>query len=237
MKQLTLRNVLVLSLLLAGSFIQAKPVESATDPKPRDAKWVQRHEGFVEIARKGGVDLLFVGDSITDGWRGRGKAVWEASFAPMKAANFGIGGDRTQHVLWRLQNGELDGIKPKLAVLMIGTNNLGGNKDEQIVEGIKAIVAEIQKRTPDTKILLLGVFPRGAAADNPSRARIANINAAIAKLDDGGKKIRYMDIGKKFLAEDGTLTKEIMPDALHPNEKGYEIWAEAIKDVVKEMMK
>ena len=216
---------------------EAKPVESATVPVPRDAKWVQRHEGFVKIAKEGGVNLLFVGDSITDGWRGRGKAIWEVNFVPLKAANFGIGGDRTQHVLWRLQNGELDGIKPKLAVLMIGTNNLRSNTDEQIADGIKAIIAEIQKRTPDTKILLLGIFPRAAAAGDPARARIANINQAIAKWDDGGKTIRYMDIGKKFLAEDGTLPKEIMPDALHPNEKGYEIWAEAIKDVVREMLK
>jgi lysophospholipase L1-like esterase len=211
--------------------------ESATEPKPRDAKWVARHEGFVAIAKKGGVDLLFLGDSITDGWRGRGKEVWDKEFEPLKAANFGIGGDRTQHVLWRLQNGELDGIQPKLAVLMIGTNNLSGNTNDEIVAGIKAIIAELQKHCPKTKLLLLGIFPRGMAADNPARARIKAINETISKLDDGGKTIKYMDIGQKFLTDDGTLTKEIMPDALHPNAKGYEIWANAIMDTVKEMMK
>ena len=225
------------SSLLAQTTRPVRVPESAIEPKPRDAGWVKRHEGFVKIAQAGSVDLLFLGDSITDGWRGGGKKVWEENFVPLKAANFGIGGDRTQHVIWRLQNGELDGIKPKLAVLMIGTNNLGGNKNEQIAEGVTAIIKELQKRTPDTRILLLGIFPRGAAANNPARARIKAINEIIAKLDDGGKKIKYMDIGAKFLAEDGTLTKEIMPDALHPNAKGYTIWAAAILDTVKEMMK
>ena len=210
---------------------------SATDPAPRDAKWVARHDGFVAIAKKGDVDLLFLGDSITDGWRGGGKAVWEKNFAPLKAANFGIGGDRTQHVIWRLQNGELDGIKPKLAVLMIGTNNLGGNKDEEIVAGIKAIIKELQTKSPSTKLLLLGIFPRSMKAEDPSRARIKHINSVIAKLDDGGKTIKYLDIGDKFLEADGTLPKSIMPDALHPNAHGYEIEAEAIMPAIKEMMK
>jgi len=214
-----------------------RPKESATEPRPRDANWLKRHEGFVAIAKQGNVDLLFLGDSITDGWRGGGKKIWEQYFAPLKAANFGIGGDRTQHVLWRIQNGELDGIKPKLAVLMIGTNNLGGNTNEEIADGIRAIIAELHKRTPDTKVLLLGIFPRGASATDRNRERIKAINAMIAKLDDGGKKVRYLDIGSKFLTEDGTLPREIMPDGLHPNEKGYTIWAEAIIDVVKEMMK
>ena len=211
--------------------------ESATTPKPRDEKWVKRHEGFNAIAKQGNVDLLFLGDSITDGWRSRGKATWEKYFAHLKAANFGIGGDRTQHVLWRLQNGNLDGITPKLAVLMIGTNNLSNAQDDDIAAGITAIIKEVQKRSPKTKILLLGIFPRGAAADNAARPRIKNINSIVCKLDDGGRTIKYLDIGAKFLDKDGTLPKEIMPDALHPNDKGYIIWADAIKDVVNEMLK
>ncbi len=218
---------------------QPRPKESATEPKPRDANWVKRHEGFLKEVKElaGKVDLLFVGDSITDGWRRTGKAVWDESYAPLKAFNIGIGGDRTQHVIWRLQNGEVEGISPKLAVMMIGTNNLGGNTNEEIVAGITGCVKELQTRLPKTKILLLGVFPRGAAADNPSRARIKAINADIAKLDDGGKTVKYMDIGDKFLDKDGVLTKEIMPDALHPNAKGYQIWADAIKAPIAEMMK
>ncbi|HEY2148909.1 MAG TPA: platelet-activating factor acetylhydrolase IB subunit [Pirellulales bacterium] len=209
---------------------------SATTPAPRDPSWVKRHDGFVEIAKKGGVDLLFLGDSITDGWRGGGKAVWEKNFAPLKAANFGIGGDRTEHVLWRLQHGELDGIKPKLAVLMIGTNNLGANQDVEIADGIKAIVNELHKQTPETKLLLLGIFPRGMKADDPARGRIKHINSIIAKLDDG-QTVKYLDIGDKFLEADGSLPKSIMPDALHPNAKGYEIWAKAIAPTVQEMLK
>src|SRR5947207_538308 len=151
-----LAAALVMSLLI-------QDVE-ATKPAPRDANWTKRHEGFVEIAKKGGVDFLLLGDSITDGWRGKGKGVYAEHFEPLKAANFGIGGDRTQHVLWRLQNGELDGIKPKLAVLMIGTNNLGGNSDEEIVDGIKAIIKELHGKSPSTKLLLLGIFPRAMQA-------------------------------------------------------------------------
>src|SRR5208337_5244157 len=145
---------------LASATLRAddKKENTAAKPAPKDEK---RHDGFVAIAKKGGVDVLFLGDSITDGWRGSGKDVWKEKFEPLKAANFGIGGDRTQHVLWRLQNGELEGIKPRAAVIMIGTNNLGANTAEEIADGIKAIVAEIQKKQPETKILLLGIFPRG----------------------------------------------------------------------------
>ena len=224
---------------LALAFVigtRAAETNTAVIPAPRDAKWVVRHEGFVEIARKGGVDLLFVGDSITDGWRSGGKAIWEKDFASLKAANFGISGDQTQHVLWRLQNGELDGIRPKLAVLMIGTNNLRGNSDEEIVEGIKAIIKDLHEKTPATKILLLGIFPRAEKADAPQRARIKHINSIIARLDDG-KILRYMDIGDKFLEPDGTLPKAIMPDFLHPNARGYQIWADTIMPTVQEMMK
>jgi lysophospholipase L1-like esterase len=216
------------------------PKESATEPKIKNDGWLKRHEGFMaELAKvKGNVDLLFVGDSITDGWRGGGKAVWAQTWAPLKAFNIGIGGDRTQHVLWRLENGEMNGITPKLAVLMIGTNNFGGgNTNEEVAEGITACVKSIHKHSSTTKVLLLGIFPRGAQATHPARARIKDINTAIAKLDDGGKTVKYLDIGAKFLDAEGNLPKDIMPDALHPNAKGYQIWADAIKDTVAEMMK
>ena len=236
MKKMLLTPTLALAFAIVAQAAESKSNTAAT-PAPRDAGWVKRHEGFVAIAKKGSVDLLFLGDSITDGWRGGGKTVWEKNFAPLKVANFGIGGDRTEHVLWRLQNGELDGITPKLAVLMIGTNNLGANKDEEIADGVKAIVAELQKRSPGAKLLLLGIFPRGMKVDDPARGRIKHINSIIAQLDDDGKTIKYLDIGNKFLEADGTLPKSIMPDGLHPNAKGYEIWAEAIAPNVLEMMK
>jgi lysophospholipase L1-like esterase len=214
---------------------EKKPENSAAKPVPKDKK---RHEGFVELAKKGGIDVLFLGDSITDGWRAPpGQEAWKKHFEPLHAANFGIGGDRTQHVLWRIENGELEGIHPKLAVLMIGTNNLGANKDEQIAEGITAIVHEIHKRQPETKVLLLGIFPRSQKASDPFRARIKDINKVIAKLDDGGKTVRYLDIGDKFVDKNGDLPKEIMPDYLHLSKAGYKIWADAIQPTVDEMLK
>jgi lysophospholipase L1-like esterase len=198
--------------------------------------WLARHNGFVADARKGGIDLLFIGDSITDNWRKPGKAVWTARYEPLKAANFGIGGDRTEHVLWRLQNGELQGIHPKVAVVMIGTNNTWRDTAAQIAEGVTTIVAEIKKQLPETKILLLGVFPRAEKPDSPLRPQLAEVNRIIAKLDDGGRTVAYLDIGDKFLQPDGILPASVMPDFLHPNEKGYEIWADAMAGKLSELL-
>jgi lysophospholipase L1-like esterase len=243
---------LILTALAAGILLpasslcaqQAKPEHAAVKPVPRDANWTKRHETFVGIAKKGGVDVLFLGDSITDAWGGEGHnpnangaKIFAREFEPLKAANFGIGGDQTQHVLWRLQNGELDGIKPRVLMLMIGTNNTGAHSAEEITDGITAIVKEIHKRSPATKVLLLGVFPRDAQPGTPRREKIAKINVAVSKLDDGGKTVKYLDIGKKFLEPDGTLSKEIMYDALHLTEKGYQIWAEAVKGPIMELLK
>jgi len=205
--------------------------------------WVARHEGFVEIAKQGNVDLLFMGDSITDGWRGRGGSnIWNKYYAPQHAANFGISGDRTEHVLWRMDNGELDGIKPKVVVLMIGTNNTGKEKDgrprntiTQVIEGVTAVVAEIRAKLPETKILLLAIFPRGTI-DDLQRGQVAVVNTALAKLDNG-TTVKFLDIGPKFLEADGTLPKSIMPDLLHPNERGYQIWADAMNPTLDAMMK
>jgi len=245
-----LSSLVVLAVVLGDGAIRAQEVHSALKPVPRDANWVKRHEKFVSMAKKGDIELLFLGDSITDAWGGEGhgdksagKKAFEEHFLPLKAANFGIGGDRTQHVLWRLQNGELDGIQPKLVMLMIGTNNSNGkdNTAEQIADGVAAIVQEIQKRSPKTKVLLLAVFPRANAKTEESRKaqteKINELNTRIAKLDDGGKKVKFLDIGKVFLAEDGSLPKEIMPDQLHLSEKGYSLWAKAVKGPILNMMK
>jgi len=198
-----------------------------------------RHAQFLEVAKKGDIDLLFIGDSITDFWRNRGLDVWNATFAPFKAANFGISADRTQHLLWRLQNGELEGFKAKCIVMMIGTNNIqpngSRNTPDEAVAGIKLIVKEIRERQPQAKLLLLGVFPRAVSASDPFRDLIKQINDQISKLDDG-QHVFYMDIGSKFLQPDGSLSPDIMPDYLHPNARGYQIWADAILPKVKELM-
>jgi len=216
------------------------PAAPATQPvPPRDG---ERHTSFVQIARAGNIDLLFVGDSITDWWRldtlrggeKAGKAVWDQFFAPLKAANFGIAGDTTQGVLWRMQNGELEGFKAKLIVLMLGTNNINRNPNDEIAEGNRLIVEEFKKRQPQAKVLVLGIFPRRLGGESVS-ASIKEVNSRLAKLADN-KQVFYMDIGDKFLAPDGTLPADVMPDGLHPNEKGYRIWAEAIIGKVKELM-
>ncbi len=247
-----LLGMLALGLIvfIPAAWAQEKAEHAAVKPVPRDGNWMKRHEGFVEIAKKGDVDVLFIGDSITDAWRntserdGRkigGKNVWDKHFASLKAANFGIGGDRTQHVLWRLQNGELEGIKPKVVVLMIGTNNSNGNDHTgaEIADGITAIVKEIQKRSPTSKVLLLGVFPRGkdpsVGGTKAQREKLAEVNKTIAMLDDG-KGVKYLDIGAKFLDKDRTISQDIMYDALHLTEKGYETWAENIIGPLKEML-
>jgi lysophospholipase L1-like esterase len=210
------------------------PLGPATEPRPRDDA---RHQSFLEVAKAGNIDVLFVGDSITDWWRQeqRGLAVWNEHFAPLRAANFGIAGDTTQGVLWRMQNGELEGFSAKLIVLMLGTNNINRNTNADIAQGNRAIIEEFRKRQPGAKVLLLGVFPRGGAADNPFRASIKEINTHLQALADN-TQVFYMDIGDKFLAADGTLPVEIMPDGLHPNTQGYRIWADAIVGRVRELL-
>ena len=249
-----MKSILHLSLALLitsplGLFAdQAKNL--ATSPVPRDAGWMKRHESFNVISKEGKAPLVFLGDSITQGWSGKGKAAWEKYFAPLGAANFGIGGDRTEHVLWRLQNGNYDGLKPKLTVLMIGTNNTGHQgrpqkelndaiyncTADQTAEGVAAIVKLLREKQPQMKILLLGIFPRGATTEDAMRKQNAATNAIISKLADG-QNVHFLDIGDTFLQPDGVLPKEIMPDLLHLNEAGYEKWSQAILPKVNELLK
>jgi lysophospholipase L1-like esterase len=247
---MTSRRIVTLTLLaglaclwFGAALAQDAKKSAAATPNPKfdkDGKtpqpgFVKRHEGFVDVAKKGGVDVLFLGDSITDGWRGAGKDVWAKQIEPLKAANFGIGGDRTQHVLWRIVNGELEGIKPKVAVVMIGTNNSGSDPAADITEGVTEIVKTIHKKSPDTKVLLLAVFPRGKELPNAQNDKLIEVNKALAKLDDG-KLVRFLDIGPKFLGADKQLPKDIMPDYLHLSPKGYEIWAEAMLPTLNDML-
>ena len=201
--------------------------------------WMPRHEAkLAERKAMGQVDLLMVGDSITHGWESGGKPTWDQYYANRNALNIGFSGDRTEHVIWRFQNGAIDDIQPKLAVIMIGTNNTGHRQEqaEHTAAGIKRIVEELQMRCPETKILLLGIFPRGETADHPMRKLNAEINAIIRNYADD-QQVWYLDIGDKFLDADGNLPKQIMPDRLHPNAKGYEIWAEAMEEKIVELMK
>jgi lysophospholipase L1-like esterase len=215
----------------------ADKAPTTVTPEPRPDKWwTDRDASFNERVKKGDVDLIFIGDSITQGWEGAGKDVWAKYYGNRKAVNLGIGGDRTQHVLWRLDHGNVDGISPKLAVLMIGTNNSNGedNTAEEIGAGIEAIVKKLRAKLPQTKVLVLAIFPR-REKPHPQREKNAKASAIAAKLADN-QNVFFMDIGDKFLTPDGTLTKEIMPDALHLSTQGYEIEAAAIEPKVAELL-
>jgi lysophospholipase L1-like esterase len=219
--------------------LQTAPVKNpAILPATRGSptNWMARHEGFVKRAKAGGVDILFLGDSITDNWRSRGKSVWEKVYGSRHAANFGIGGDRTQHVLWRIENGELDGLDPKVVVLMIGTNNSNSDSPDQISEGVEKIVADIREKCPKSKILLLAIFPRNKPTDKPVQMEnVSKVDERIAKLDDG-KMITFLDINHVFLGDDGKVHNDIMPDFLHPNEHGYQLWADAMEPTLAKML-
>jgi lysophospholipase L1-like esterase len=211
--------------------VQAQAPATVT-PAPRPGSWMQLHEKFLAEAKQGNIDLLFLGDSITQGWHGN--AVWKRFYGPRHAANFGIGGDRTEHVIWRLQHGEVDGIHPRVVVLMIGTNNSRDNTSVEIFLGVKAIIEELRKRLPDSKILLLGVFPRGEKP-NGLREKLDDVNDQISKLDDG-KSVFHLNIGKAFLNPDDTISPDVMPDYLHLTAKGYRLWADAMEPTLWKLL-
>jgi lysophospholipase L1-like esterase len=214
------------------------PTPTPTDPDDPSAsvqRSPDRHQEFLDRIKQGPADLLFLGDSITDYWRTTGKSVFDANYAQYRPANFGVGGDRTQNVIWRITNGELDGIHPKAVVLMIGTNNLASATDQKIAAGIEKIVGIIREKLPSTKVLLLGILPRGGA-DDPRRARIKNINRIIGDLDDGGQHVKFLDMGPKFLRSDGSIGTDVMADLLHPTAKGYQIWADAMRSTLASLL-
>jgi len=233
-----MKVALSLALLLALS-----QAETAYDPAPRKkeypwmslARWTQMHESFLKRAKEGKIDLLFLGDSITEGWGNN--AVWQKHYGPLHAANFGIGGDTTENVLWRIQNGEIEGLSPKVVVLMIGTNNFGlqGHQPDDVAKGVTTIVQTLRKKLPTSKILLLAIFPRDEKPGTENRNRIKKVNDQIVALDDK-KNVRFLDIGAKLANPDGTLSKEIMPDFLHLSEKGYQIWADAMDPLLKQLL-
>ena len=211
---------------------------AAIIPVPRTGGATNRQTQVLQRAKDnpGPCDIAFIGDSITQGWEGSGKGVWQKFYGPRKCLNFGVGGDRTQHVLWRFENGQLDGLKPKVAVLMIGTNN--SNKDDNteadILAGVKAIVQQLRTRLPDTKVVVVSIFPRGQTF-SPQRGKILQVNQALAKLADG-QNVHYLDFGSQLIEADGSISKAVMPDYLHLSERGYQIWAEALEPKLKELL-
>ena len=213
-------------------------VNTATIPATRgdEQRWRERNSQLIVNAKKGLAELAFIGDSITQGWEGRGKDVWQKFYGDRKAINLGIGGDRTEHVIWRLTHGNLGPMKPKVAVLMIGTNNTGHmlQDPEEVAAGVRRILDILKERTPQTKVLLLGIFPRGRTPFDEKRLNNVAINQIIRRFADN-ERVHYADIGDVFLDADGNLPESIMPDLLHLNEKGYQRWAEAIEPMLKEL--
>jgi lysophospholipase L1-like esterase len=199
------------------------------------ALWNERHDALVKRAKAGKVDLLFLGDSITEGWQDND--VWQSHYGRRSAACFGIGGDAAENLIWRMENGELEGIAPRVVVVLIGTNNLGLRKDppDAVARKITAVVATVRRRLPAARVLLLAIFPRGAEPGSEMRAGIARVNEQIARLDDG-KAVRFLDLGPRLTNPNRSISKEVMPDLVHLSEKGYAIWADGMEPLLTEMM-
>jgi len=185
-----------------------------------------------KMARFGGMhfDIIFEGDSIMNRWETTGKEIWKQNYTGI-AADFGIEGDHVENVLWRIDHGQVDGIDPKVVVLMIGTNNSGQNSATQIADGIKLLVVEYEKRCPNAHIILMGIFPRGEKPTDGGRRKVAAVNEQIKALDDG-QRITFIDIGPQMIEPDGTISRDMMPDFVHPTAKGYQIWADAIQPII-----
>ena len=238
--------VITAAILLVTTAVLPQTISTIT-PEPRQSEfWLNRFDEINRRIEQGSIDLLFVGDSITHFWEGTiypadskphgtaGQVVWDEYYSQRNAANIGIGGDKIEHILWRLDHGNIDGISPKLIVLLAGTNNAEDNTAAEIADGIVAIIDKLQLNLPDSKILLLSIFPRGEHP-NDLRTILANASETAAARIADRDKVLYMDIAANFLSNDGILSPDIMPDARHPNEQGYRIWAESIEPIVSEL--
>jgi lysophospholipase L1-like esterase len=217
----------------------------ADQPAPReDVNSQLAHEQLLEKAKKGGIDIYFEGDSITRRWGATDYPVllanWNTNFFGWNAADFGWGADQIQNILWRLENGELDGVNPKIIVLLAGVNNVGSwpgddAKVEDITRGIKAVLAVCQQKAPEATIILTAIFPRN---DNMAVIPTINkINDNLAQLADG-KKIRFLNVNDRLADKDGKLFDGIMNagDKLHPTIKGYQVWADGLKPIFTELL-
>ena len=220
--------------------LDAQPANDASiTPAPQPAERHQR--AYVQLRKEQAeakkADLVFFGDSITWCWRTPpGQVVWKEYYAHRDVLNLGVGGAKTENVLWQMQNGFADGYRAKLMVLMIGTNNSRRDGAAEIAAGVREILIEWFQHQPQSKVLLLGIFPRGETPADPRRQICEKANALVAKLHDG-RRVFYLDLKDNYLDEKGTLSRDIMPDLLHPeSEEGYRIWAEAIEPLVSKTL-
>lgn len=250
------RLLLACAFALVAAHAGAQTAPVVVKPPATEARLMTKADIFLEHharvlarAKSGPVGLLFLGDSITAGWQKRAPHIWDAYYGKYQPANFAIGGARTQNLIWQIENGELEGIAPKVTVLMLGTNNSLDYNAEEIAAANRKIVAMIRARLPDTRILVLGILPRGprdmnggpvtpALVDEAAKrmATISAVNRDLATLDDG-KTVRFLDMSGAFLGQDGRIPRAIMPDQLHPVAAGYQLWADAMQSLLDSMMK
>lgn len=214
----------------------------ATNPVPRFvdypwmsiARWREMYNDQVAQAEQGNIDVMFLGDSITEMWA---RSVWNESFSQFRPANFGIGGDHTGNVLWRLQNPAIANLKPKVVVLLIGVNNINlcGEKPEEVFVGIQAVVAKLRSMYPSARVLLNAVLPEGELPESPGRRSVVALDKMVAGLGDE-KTVFFRDYGARFVSTDGKLSAELQPDFLHLSEKGYRIWAAAMRPDIEKLL-
>jgi lysophospholipase L1-like esterase len=209
---------------------------AAVVPASRPAGWMVRHNAILERIKKGNVRMIFVGNSLTQRWENAGIQVWNKYYATRNAVNMGFDGDRTQHVLWRLDHGEIDNISPKLAVVMIGSNHVNGYTVEEISDGIKAVCCRIRTKLPGTKILLLGILPRGDDASAAAAYRLNKASEEASRIADN-RMIYYLNISEKFLDKDGNISGELMTaDKVHLTPKGYQALADAMEPTISKII-
>ena len=225
--------------IAAGDWGQQDPVTPVPGYFPEDPQaWLDRHNAFVERAQSGNIRVLFLGDSITEAWsHPEQHELWAKHFMSLPADNFGIGGDRTQQILWRIDHGTLDGIDPEAVVLMIGVNNLWSqsHSSEEVSGGIRAVIDRIFDKLPSTSILLQAILPTGELPQSPHRAQIIEINELISKFDDGAR-VRFINFGDQFLESDGRISAETMPDFCHLSTDSYAKWVQSIDGLLREML-
>ncbi len=217
---------------------ESKPANAAAVPTKISSHHNARFKEKAAIVAAGDVDLVLLGDSITHRLDSTGKTVQDKYLGEYKRVNLGFGGIGTHHLLWVLDHIDADAIHPKAVMLLIGTNNIGWLKQtpEMTIGGVEAVVAKVRTLWPDAKLLVMGVFPRSELPTDPSREKVRTVNAAISKLADG-ENVVFMDIGDKFLNQDGVETRDILSDFVHPTIQGYEIWLGSVAPTLKEWLK
>lgn len=220
---------------LAACVALPKP-SSTTRPVARsEPEWVARDRAIDAAAAHGDVDLVFLGDSLTENWGFLGFEVWKRYYAERRPLNLGISGDATQHALWRILNGNLEGIEPRAIVVQIGTNNTPVNTPGEIADGVLEVVRTLRRLEPQAHILLLGLFPRDPGPDGVLRRKVEAVNRAI-EARVASEDVTYLDIGAAFLDADGAISQDVMFDYVHLAPRGYEIWAQAIEPILAQWL-